>query len=118
MNNKKKTIIESVVAMCAVGVIIGIFFLAHSFGYDAYANEPYGTDSENKIKLVVEAGEDVMSVANNLEEKKMISSKEVFWFRSKFSEYDGLMKAGTYEINETMGIDDILEVITQTGTEK
>lgn len=116
MENKKKIIIEAVVALCVILGIGAAFFFAHDFGYSAYANEPYGTNSENKIELVIESGDSVLNVAEELEEKEMISSKYVFWFRSKFSEYDGLMKAGTYEINETMGNDDILAVITQSGT--
>ena len=116
MENKKRTMIEAVIAVCVIAGIVGAFFLAHNFGYAAYANEPFGTDPDKKTELVIESGESVMDVAEELEEKEMISSKYVFWFRSKFSEYNGLMKAGTYEINETMGNDDILAVITQSGT--
>jgi len=115
MENNKKKMIEAVAALCVILGIAGAFFLAHNFGYTAYANEPFGTDMEKKIEIVIESGDSVMEVAEELEEKKMISSKYAFWFRSKFSEYDGLMKAGTYEINETMGNDDILAVITHTG---
>lgn len=116
MENKKKIIIEAILAVCVIGGIIGAFIFAHDFGYTAYANEPIGTDAEKKVEIVIESGENVMDVAEELEEKEMIKSKYAFWFRSKFSEYDGLMKAGTYEVNETMGNDDILAVITQTGT--
>ena len=116
MGNKKRGIMEAVVAVVVIAIIVGAFFFAHNFGYSAYANEPYGTDPEKKMELVIESGESVMDVAEELEENEMISSKFVFWFRSKFSEYNGLMKAGTYQINETMGNDDILAVITQSGT--
>ncbi|MBE5956469.1 MAG: hypothetical protein E7253_08450 [Lachnospiraceae bacterium] len=116
MDNKKMIIIEAVVALCAMIAIVGIFFLAQDFGYTAYANEPVGNDPEKKIELVIEAGQGIMDVAEKLEEKEMIASKHAFWLRYKFSEYNGLMKAGTYELNETMGTDDILAVITQSGT--
>ena len=116
MENKKMIIIEAVIALGVILGIAGIFFLAHDFGFTSYANEPYGTDAENKVELIIESGESVMDVAEELEEKGMIASKYAFWFRSNFSEYNGLMKAGTYEVNETMGNDDILAVITQTGT--
>ena len=118
MEKKKKIINEAVVAVCVIGVIVGAFFMAHNFGYAAYANEPFGTDPEKKAEIVIESGRSVMDVAEELEDKDMISSKYVFWFRSKFSEYNGLMKAGTYEVNETMGNDDILDVITQSGTKE
>lgn len=116
MENKKKIIIEAVVLLCVILSVAGIFFFAHDFGFTAYANQPFGTDPDKKTEIVIESGDSVMDVAEELEEKGMISSKYAFWFRSKFSEYDGLMKAGTYEINETMGNDDILAVLTHTGT--
>lgn len=113
MKNKKR-IIEAFAGICAVLAIIGGFFFARNFGYMAYANEPAGTKKEHELELVIEAGDSVMSVGEKLEAEEIILSKEAFWFRSKFSEYDGLMKAGTYKVNETMGIDDILAVITQS----
>ena len=116
MENKKKIIIEAIVAVVVILGIAGAFFLAYDFGYTAYANEPFGNNPEKKIELVIESGKSVMDVAEELETREMIGSKYAFWLRSKFSEYNGLMKAGTYEINETMGNDDILAVITQTGT--
>ena len=116
MGNKKKIIIEAIVALCVILGIAGAFLLAHDFGYTAYANEPFGMNKDKKIELVVESGSSLIDVAEELEDKGMIASKYAFWLRSKFSEYNGLMKAGTYEINETMGNDDILAVITQTGT--
>ncbi len=116
MDNKKKIIIEIVAALCVIIGIAGLFLFAQNFGYTAYANEPVGDNPEKKLELVIESGQSVMDVAEQLEEKEMIASKYAFWFRSKFSEYDGLMKAGTYEVNETMGNDDILTVITQSVT--
>ena len=118
MDNKKKIIIEIVVALCVIMGITGLFFFAQDFGYTAYANEPFGKNPEKKVELVIESGQSVMDVAEQLEEKEMISSKYAFWFRSMFSEYNGLMKAGTYEVNETMGNDDILAVITQSDTKE
>ena len=115
--DKKKAFIDGAITGCAVFAIVGIFFLANSFGYTAYANEPAGTNPENKLELVIEEGQSVMDVAGKLKEAELIKSKAAFWFRSKFSEYNGLMKAGTYEINETMGNDDILAYITQTGND-
>lgn len=116
MENKRRIIIDVIAGLCVVLGIAATFCFAHDFGYTAYANEPIGTNAEKKIEVTVESGESVMDVAEELEEKGMIASKYAFWFRSVFSEYNGLMKAGTYEVNETMGNDDILAVITQTGT--
>ena len=110
----KKIIIEALVMVCAIVAIIGGFFFAQNFGYMAYANEPAGEDDAHTLELVIEAGDSVMSIGEKLEEEGIILSKNAFWFRSKFSEYDGLMKAGTYTVKETMGIDDILAVITQS----
>ena len=110
---KKKTYIEWIIGFCAIVAIISVFFLARNFGYAAYANEPVGTNAEHAVELEIKEGDSVTSVAQFLEEEGMISSKAAFCFRAKFSEYDGLMKAGVYEINETMGTDDILAVITQ-----
>lgn len=112
---KKKTIIEWILGLCVILGIVGVFFLARDFGYTAYANEPMGTREEHAIELEVKEGSSFLTVAKQLKEEDMISSTAAFCFRAKFSSYDGLLKAGVYHINETMGTDDILSVITQTG---
>lgn len=115
---KKKTVIEWILGICVIVGIIGVFFLARNFGYTAYANKPMGTDKDHEIELEVREGSSFLTVAKQLKKEKLIPSTMAFCFRAKFSSYDGLLKAGTYHINETMGMDDILSVITQMGTGK
>ena len=113
--DKSMTFLEWILGICVVIGIVGIFFLARNFGFTAYANEPMGKSEEHAVEIEIKEGSRILDVAKELKEEGMISSTAAFCFRAKFSKYDGLMKAGTYSINETMGTDDILAVITQTG---
>lgn len=93
-----------------------IFYFSYQFSYGAFANEPMGSDEEYKVNVVVEEGDSVEEVAKNLYSLDLIRSEKQFLFRNKLSEYDGKIKAGSYELNPTMGIDDILQTLTQTET--
>ena len=113
---KKKSWIEGFLVLVVLLGMIGVFFAARNFGFTAYANEPVGTNPDHSIELEIKEGDNVVDIAARLEEEELIKSQAAFCFRSKFSEYNGLIKAGTYTIDETMGTDDILAVITQTQT--
>ena len=109
-----KSIIGVLLILIALAGIAFAGIKTYEIAYTAYANEPLGTDKERGIELVVEEGSSYTDVAKTLKEKELLDSTLPFVLRASFSEYRNSLKAGTYEIHETMGIYDILVVITQS----
>lgn len=102
-----------------VAVVVGlfsIFYYSYEFGYGAFSNEPLGTNDGYRPTVVVQEGDTQKEVAEQLYSMDMISCPEQFLFRARFSEYNGKIKPGTYEVSASMGIDDILKRLTQTET--
>jgi UPF0755 protein len=99
--------------LCVIVGLVCIFSVSYQFGYGAFANEPAGNNENYKVDMVISEGETPEEVADQLFAKNLISNPKQFLFRLRFSEYNGKLKAGTYEINPLMGNDDILKTMTQ-----
>lgn len=108
-----KKVIICVFNLCVAAGLGSVFFFSYQFGYGAFANRPAGNNESYKIDMVVQEGETEEEVANQLYTMNMIDSPKQFLFRARFSEYNGKLKPGTYEVSPVMGIDDILKRLTQ-----
>lgn len=110
---KWKKLFGLILNLCIVLGIGGVFYLSYKLGYTAFANEPLGTKEENVITIEVQEGQGQKEVADRLVEEGLLENTLPFTFRYVFSEYRGKIQPGTYEINELMGIDDILKQLSQ-----
>ncbi|MDO4554796.1 MAG: endolytic transglycosylase MltG [Lachnospiraceae bacterium] len=117
MNMMKKTA-RFVVYLFVLAGLIALFVYFYRFGYGAFSNEPIGSNEKYKVTVTVRPGESEKEVANQLYTMNMIRDPKQFLFRTRFSEYDGKLKEGEYEISPSMGMDDILKVLTKTEEAK
>lgn len=108
-----KRILGWVFILCILAGLGAAFLFSYRFGYGAFSNEPAGNNSKYTMNLIVREGEAPEEVADELFTMHMIQNPKQFLFRARFSEYNGKLKPGTYEISAVMGIDDILKRLTQ-----
>ena len=111
---KYKSIMAWILRLCVLTALVYVAIQCYEVAYTAYANEPIGDNKQNTIEIVVEEGNNYLDVGKQLVDKELMDSWYSFVLRATFSEYRAGLKPGTYEVNETMGIDDILEVVTHT----
>lgn len=115
---KWKIVLKGLLNLCIILVIGGVFYLSYQLGYQSFANEALGTKEDKVITIEVKEGEGQQEVADRLVEEGLLEYSFPFTFRYIFSEYRGKIQPGTYEINETMGIEDILVLLSQTEDAK
>ncbi len=91
----------------------------YDFGYQIFGNvtasEAPGTD----VDFTVNEGEGTMSIASRLEYNKLIVNKYSFYIRAQITAQgsDGaVVIPGTYELNTSMNYEEILSIITNSGT--
>lgn len=102
----KKILLISVISVVAVIIIIAILFAA------PVLIEYLDTTSENgnKVMVVVPEGATAKDIAGILKEKGVISSELAFRLRLKKS--DGVLRWGTFELNDGMCLDDVIKVLS------
>ncbi len=106
MQNKRKILFFGAIATTSL-VLIGIVSL---FMIDEIKGGPVG-DGQNKLDLVIEAGEPSSVVVRNLAQSGMIKSSVYFNYLLKFTRSENKIKQGVYEINDGLSSRKILDVI-------
>ena len=110
-----KSIVAWIFRLCVLAALVFVTLKCYETAYTAYANEPFGEDRKHVIEVVVEEGNNYMDVGKQLVEKGLMDSWYSFVLRATFSQYRNGLKPGNYEINEAMGIDDVLITLTQAS---
>ncbi len=74
----------------------------------------YSTDP---ILITVDEGDGVKAVAKELKEQGLIKYENAFIIRTKMSKYSGMIMPGTYELNKSMSVEEILATIATVSTD-
>lgn len=115
---KWKILLRGILNVCIVLGIGGAFCLSYQLGFHSFANKPLVSEKKETVTLKVRTGEGQQEIAKKLVKEGLLESTVPFTFRYIFSEYRGKIQPGTYEIGESMGIDDILMMVSQVEDTK
>ena len=93
-------------------LIFNVSRLMYDFTYQLYGPVSVAGSKENgtDLEVVIEKGDATMDVATKLETNLAIVNKYAFYLKAKLQE--AVIMPGTYEINNAMTYDEILDVIT------
>lgn len=97
------TILITIVLFFAVIVIGGLIY---------YFNSLKGTGSTEKIEFIVDNSATFSNLGKSLEEHGLIQSELTYKIYIKLSKPNDL-KAGTYELDGTMGVEKIVEILSK-----
>ena len=133
-----ETVSKIVIAVAIILIIYRGALFGYEYGYRIFAEEPMTTGEGRAVAFTVtekmtdsvKAGENALSVGSMLEaydigkdmgkvlEKDgLIRDKNLFAFQFVFSEFREDLKPGTYDLNTSMTVDEMLEAMT-AGTEE
>lgn len=106
------SILRIVVNLIILYLLIQLFLFVYHFAYQVFANEAYQLSNQSVVTITVHENESVTQIADRLEAEGVIENKYIFILRYKFSEYNGMLKAGTYEVGPAMKTDEILAILS------
>ncbi len=133
-----ETVLKVVIAVAIILIIYRGALFGYEYGYRIFAEEPMTTGEGRAVAFTVtekmtdsvKEGENALSVGSMLEaydigkdmgkvlEKDgLIRDKNLFAFQFVFSEFREDLKPGTYDLNTSMTVDEMLEAMT-AGTEE
>ena len=95
-------------------MIVGLFLIA---GLVAIASRSYETEGplSQAICLRVEPNSNMRRVSQNLADQGAISSAAIFRMGADYSGKAGLLKAGSFRIDEGSSMEEIVDVVTRGG---
>lgn len=104
------------VAAASLTVVVGIAAMAWNWAYANYL-APTSPEDAAEVIFVVESGNSLTRVANNLEANNLVRNRTVFKYYCDFLGYSQKIQAGEYTLSRQMTIDEIANKLT-TGDGK
>ena len=123
--NTRKAVLRVGSICLKVAVFVLICFGLVSLGQTTY-RYTHAVFSEEALEeapgrdVHIEVAEDVSveKFALILEEKGIIEDAKIFKLQMKMSDYEGTVKAGTYELNTSMKPSQILKILSKANEDK
>lgn len=101
---------------CALLLLIGLV----SFGWGKISGvyiDPVDKNDQTPVRFVVEAGDSLTRVSNNLQNQNLIRNRSVFKYLADFMGFGQKIQAGEYTLSRSMTINQIADQLT-TGDGK
>lgn len=120
----KKIIEEIIFLILRLAILAGLVILAYKstttcyeFGYKIFADEAKDPAPGITKTVAIVDGKSVRDIGKILEEHGLIDDGFLFVFQAKFSEYDGQMKPGVYELSTAMTPFEMIEKMATSEEE-
>lgn len=104
--SKSVKVFLSAFVFLVIGLTTAAGYLSYTFLYEGVSS------STEEILFDVEPNQTMNTVAQNLNEKKLIKNAKLFLMFSRFKGYNPKLKKGEYALHQAMTPEDILKVIT------
>ncbi|HHU01693.1 MAG TPA: endolytic transglycosylase MltG [Christensenellaceae bacterium] len=105
-------IIRSVLMFfCALLLLYGILSFAVSSIKEKWVN-PVDVSDNSEVSFVVNSGDSLSRVSNNLEKQKLIRSSSFFKYFADFKGFGQKIQAGEYKLKRSMTLDEILDSLS------
>lgn len=110
------SIVETIIKIVAVVFIVMFVYntaiKAYDYGYRVFAEEPMTFGEGRTISIYVKSEDSVKDIGENLQEKGLIRDANLFFVQELLSEYHGKIVPGIYDLNTSMKVDEMLEIMT------
>lgn len=104
--------------VCVIIAVVYIGKSAFDFGYAIFNQVPMANEEDGRdITVVVENGDSVYQIGKTLKNKGLIEDAKIFVIQEKLSTYKGKLQAGTYILNTSMDMEEMMTVLARENTE-
>lgn len=101
-------VIKVVVAAILIMFIYRYSFVAYDMGYRIFAESSVDPAPGRDISVTIEDSDSIKDVAQLLEKKGLVRDYRIFLVREMISATDEKIAPGTYDLNTSMTIEDML----------
>lgn len=105
------TILKIAVVIIAVFYIYKAAVFAYDYGYRIFAEEPVSEEPGYDITIAITSDKDTKDIGELLESRGLIRDSKLFLLQELLSENHGKIKEGTYTLNTSMTVSEMLEIM-------
>ena len=99
-----------VIFICSVLVVVGMVHVGYERVYDAFL-APVSDDTQ-KVSFVIENGDSVTKIGNNLEKARLLKNHNVFKYLVQFQGLTNSLSYGTFQLSPSMNVSEIIAELT------
>ena len=97
--------------LCSALIVIGIVNYGYEMIYDNYLG-PADAKNAGIVEFVIESGESVSTIGENLEKQNLIHSSDIFKYMIQFEGLTNKLSYGTFELSPSMTVSQVIDELT------
>lgn len=123
--NTKQMILAVLGMICRVAVAVLVIVVvykgavtAYDYGYRVFQEPPVAEKPGTDISVEITVGKSVLQIGEILEDKGLIRDAKLFYVQNLLSHYKDKLRAGTYTLNTSMTMEEMMEVMSAQEPEE
>jgi Predicted periplasmic solute-binding protein len=105
------TIIKVVIYILIIILLFNLGKKAYSFGYAVFNKHPMSSEPGLDVTVTIRTDASVYEIGETLMRRGLIEDAKVFYVQELLSQYHGEIVAGTYILNTSYDVDQILQIL-------
>lgn len=106
------------VAVLAIVVVYKGAVTAYDYGYRVFQEPPVAEKPGTDISVEITVGKSALQIGEILEDKGLIRDAKLFYVQNLLSHYKDKLRAGTYTLNTSMTMEEMMEVMSAQEPEE
>ena len=101
-------------------IVLGIVSLGQTtyrYNHAVFSDEAIEEEPGRSVTIKINEDVSTKKLAEVLEENGLIEDAKVFKFQMKMADFEGPLKAGTYELNTSMSPSEMFKILSSNGDE-
>jgi len=111
-------IVKIVVVVVVVMFVYKYAKVGYDYGYRLFGEGPVTTGEGRTVTVAIPEDTSAKNVGSILELKGLIRDKDLFVIQEMFSDYKGKIKPGMYELNTSMTVEEMMQIMSAESEEE
>lgn len=123
--NTKQMILAVLGMICRVAVAVLVIVVvykgavtAYDYGYRVFQEPPVAEKPGMDVSVEITVGKSALQIGQILEDKGLIRDARLFYVQNLLSHYKDKLRAGTYTLNTSMTMEEMMEVMSAQEPEE
>lgn len=112
------TVIKVAIAVVVIFLVYKGAIMGYDYGYRVFKEEPVAESPGVDVTVDVTIGKTTMQIGELLEAKGLIRDAKLFYVQNLLSHYKDALKPGTYTLNTSMTISEMMEIMSAKESEE
>lgn len=112
------TVLKVVIAVLVIVFVYKAAVTAYDYGYRVFQEPPVSAEPGMDVTVEITVGKSAMQIGEILEQKGLIRDARLFYVQNLLSHYKDELSAGTYTLNTSMTMEEMMEIMSAKEPEE